>query len=312
MDGILNINKPPGKTSFGVVSLVKRLSGERRVGHAGTLDPSATGVLPVCLGQATRIVEYLVDATKSYRAEIELGVATDTYDACGRITRRGDASGISREQLESALAGFRGLIQQTPPMYSAVRHQGQKLYELARAGIEVERQSRPARIHRLELLDWRPPLATIEVECGKGTYIRSLAHDLGERLGCGASLKGLVRLRCSIFDIGNAVSEAQLEAAFRSGYWRRFIYPIDSVLCHWPAVVVSDAVEDMVRQGRPLSAEDAPCPESAGDITSSPSGERCRAYTADGQFLAVLRLEGGQWRPEKVFLPPPQPDSGGG
>ncbi len=303
MDGILNINKPSGKTSFSVVSMVKRWSGERRVGHAGTLDPAATGVLPVCLGQGTRIVEFLHDATKVYRAQIELGVTTDTYDACGRITRRGDPSGISREQLESALASFCGLIQQTPPMYSAVRHQGHKLYELARHGLDVERKSRPARIYRLALLDWQPPLAAIEVECGKGTYIRSLAHDLGQLLGCGASLKSLIRLRYGLFDVKNAVSIPQLEEAFRGGYWQHFIHPIDSVLLDWRAAVVADATEDMIRKGQSFvlpaggdTDHKEPPPVSAQN--------RCRAYTIDGQFLGVLRFypERGQWQPEKVLL----------
>jgi len=218
MDGILNINKPWGKTSFSIVAMVKRLSGERRVGHAGTLDPAATGVLPVCLGQGTRIIEFLVDATKAYRAEIELGMVTDTYDASGRIIQRGDPSGISQNQLESVLTSFCGLIWQTPPMYSAVKYQGKPLYELARTGITVERGSRLTEIHRLELVDWQPPVATIEVVCGKGTYIRSLAYDLGQALGCGAYLKSLIRLRCGLFDIREAVSVPQLEDAFRYGY----------------------------------------------------------------------------------------------
>ena len=136
MDGILNINKPWGKTSFSVVAVAKRLSGVRRVGHAGTLDPMATGVLPVCLGQGTRVIEFLVDTTKAYLAQIELGVTTDTYDACGKVTSKTTPSGISQEQLESMLASFRGLIQQTPPLYSAVKYHGKPLYQWARAGIE--------------------------------------------------------------------------------------------------------------------------------------------------------------------------------
>ena len=187
MDGILNINKPLGKTSFSIVSMVKRLSGESRVGHAGTLDPAASGVLPVCLGQGTRVIEFLLDAPKAYRAEIEFGVVTDTDDATGKIISRGDPSGINRRKLLSALDSFRGLISQTPPMYSAVKHHGKPLYKLARQGIEVERKSRLRWIYRLELTSWQPPLATIEVECSKGTYIRSLAHDLGQLLGCGAT-----------------------------------------------------------------------------------------------------------------------------
>ena len=297
VDGILNINKPWGKTSFDIVAMVRRLGGERRVGHAGTLDPMATGVLPVCFGQGTRVVEFLVDATKTYRAQIELGVATDTYDASGKITHRGDPSGISRGQLETTLTSFSGLIAQTPPMYSAIKHFGKPLYQLARAGIKVERQSRLTKIYRLELMDWQPPVATIEIECGKGTYIRSLAHDLGQALGCGANLRSLIRLRCGLFDIKDSVSIPQLEDAFHYGYWQHFVYPIDIVLSHWTAVVVSYATGEAIRNGRPLVlASDSSPAWSCVD-------NHCRVYTSDGRFLGVLRFdpERGQWQPEKVF-----------
>ena len=298
VDGILNINKPWGATSFSIVAMVKHLSGERRVGHAGTLDPTATGVLPVCLGRGTRVIEFLLDSTKTYRAEIELGVATDTYDASGNITQKGDPSGISREQLVSALTSFCGLIQQTPPMYSAVKYHGKPLYELARAGINIERKSRLTKIYHLELIDWQPPAVTIEVECGKGTYIRSLAHDLGQTLGCGANLKSLTRLRYGLFDIRDAVSVSQFEDAFRYGYWQHFVYPIDIVLLHWAAMVVNDDTGRVIRNGCPLVLESDASP-------ASPCFEnRCRVYTPDGYFLGVLRFnsERGQWQPEKVFL----------
>jgi len=307
MDGILNINKPWGKTSFSIVSLVKRLSGERHVGHAGTLDPAATGVLPVCLGQGTRVVEYLTDSTKAYRAEIELGVATDTYDASGRITEKGDPSGISLNQLESALSSFCGLIRQMPPAYSAVKYRGKPLYELARAGIKVERRSRRVNIYHLELIDWHSPLVTVEVVCGKGTYIRSLAHDLGQVLGCGAHLKSLIRLRCGLFDIKDAVSLPQLEDAFRYGYWQHFLYPVDSVLLHWTAMVVSEDARQDIRKGQPLALKNGDLGSGypKQPISEQPSSEnRCRAYSLDGRFLGVLRFnsEKEQWQPEKVFL----------
>ena len=308
MDGILNINKPWGKTSFSMVAMVKRLTGERRVGHAGTLDPEATGVLPVCLGQGTRVVEFLVDATKAYRAEIELGVITDTYDASGRIIQERDPSGVSHDQLESALASFCGLIQQTPPMYSAVKYRGKPLYELARAGITVERRSRLTKIYDLELVDWQSPIATIEVVCGKGTYIRSLAYDLGQVLGCGAYLKSLIRLRCGLFDIRDAVSVPQLEDAFHHGYWQHFVYPIDSVLSHWVAMIVNDDVGQNIKHGRPLVLGDGDR-DAVSDYLERciPDGSsyenRCRVYALDGHFLGVLRFnsERGQWQPEKVF-----------
>ena len=296
LDGILNINKPPGKTSFGVVSLVKRLSGVRRVGHAGTLDPAATGVLPVCLGQGRRVVPFLHDAAKVYKARVELGVTTDSYDAAGNITGRADPSSVSRRQLLSALDSFRGLIRQQPPMYSALKHGGQPLYRLARAGIEVERKSRPVRIYRLELKRWQPPLATIEVECGKGTYIRSLAHDLGQLLGCGAHLKSLVRLKYGCFDIKDAVSLPQLEDGFRHGYWQRFLYPIDIVFQDWVAVVVDEAAAEDVKNGRPVELK-------AGGGLKPVKGGRCRVYNGDGRFLGVLNFnaEKGFWQAGRVF-----------
>ena len=295
VDGILNINKPPGRTSFSIVSFVKRLSGVRRVGHAGTLDPAATGVLPVCLGQGRRVVSFLHDTAKVYKAQVEFGVTTDSYDATGNITATGDPSGVSRKQLLAALESFRGIIQQTPPMYSAIKHGGRPLYELARAGIEVERKSREVQIYRLELKRWQPPVATIEVECGKGTYIRSLAYDLGQLLGCGAHLKNLVRLKYGCFSLEDAVSLPQLEDGFQHGYWHRFIYPIDIVFQDWAVVVVDDAGEADVRNGRPVELK-------PGD-DFQPEVGRLRAYNADGRFLGLLQFnrEKGHWRPGKVF-----------
>lgn len=295
MNGILNINKPEGETSFGVVAMVKRLTGERRVGHAGTLDPMATGVLPVCLGQATRITQFLTGATKHYRAEMELGVTTDTYDASGKVIERKDASLISQEQVVSALTSFVGEIQQVPPMYSALKHHGRRLYELARQGTTVERRPRTARVSSLQLTDWKPPVATAEVVCGKGTYIRSLAHDLGQALGCGATLKSLVRLRCGPFELADAISASQLEEAVGYGYWRCLLHPVDSALLHQTAIVVGDTVGNMIRNGRPVAM--------GNDSVAVPAGYRCRAYTGDGHFLGVLLFnqETGQWQPEKVF-----------
>ena len=295
MDGILNINKPIGKTSFSIVAMVKRLTGEKRVGHAGTLDPMATGVLPICLGQATRLVEYLMDNTKTYCAEIELGVATDSYDSEGKVTQRGDASGITLEQLETALNSFRGVIIQTPPMYSAVKYHGKPLYELARAGISVERKSRTAKIYSLELKEWQSPILTIEVTCGKGTYIRSLANDLGQTLGCGASLKNLERSRCGIFNICEAITPECFEEACRDGYWESLLYPMDSILSHWETVIVGEKKAQAIRNGTLISLEE--------DSILKVGSNYCRAYTWDGTLLSILHFdsEKKQWQPEKVF-----------
>ncbi len=293
MDGILNINKPAGITSYGVVARVKRLSGERRVGHAGTLDPAATGVLPVCLGKATRVVEFIMGAPKTYLAGIELGITTDTYDAAGQIDSQTNPSHIDRPAVEAALVPFRGEIMQTPPMYSAVKHGGRPLYTLARAGLVVERESRKVTIHRLELVDWRPPRLILEVTCGRGTYIRSLAHDLGQVLGCGACLATLARTRYGPFKIEEAVPMPHLEETFREDSWRQLVYPIDFVLADFPAAAIDEAAEAAMRAGQILPL---------GDII--PAGpELCRAYSRDGRFLGILRrLTEDTWHPDKVFV----------
>ena len=308
MDGILNINKPGGPTSFSIVSKIKRLCGERRVGHAGTLDPASTGVLPVCLGNGTRIIEFLMDSTKTYRAEIELGTATDTYDSSGTITQTSDSSDIDLAQLKSALSSFYGQIYQVPPMFSALKHQGKPLYEWARAGITVERRSRPITIHKLEIINWLTPLVTVEVTCSKGTYIRSLAHDLGQVLGCGAYMKNLVRLKYGLFDIEDSVSIEQLEDAVNHGHWHQYVYPVDSVLSHWTAVVVGDDAEQAIINGRPVILDEAVNDNQSGNperqVLNVPFEHNyCRAYSGDGRFLAVLRFdpEKEHWQPRKVF-----------
>ncbi len=299
MDGIININKPKGKTSFSIVARIRKLSGERRVGHAGTLDPEATGVLPVCLGQGTRVIEFLVNTTKTYRARIEFGRATDTYDGSGRITHEGDITEIKKRRVEAALDVFRGRIEQTPPMYSAVKHRGQPLYKLARVGITVERKKRVAVIHRLELISWRKPVAMVEVECSKGTYIRSLAYDLGEHLGCGAFLKSLVRTRCGIFDIEDAISLPQFEEACQNGNWQELLHPIDIVLQDLPAIVIDKDNEKAFKTGRVIIQGD----NDTGNSKDS-SYRYCRAYSRDGRFLGILRRSKsrGFWEPKKVFV----------
>jgi tRNA pseudouridine55 synthase len=297
LDGILNINKPAGKTSYGVVAIIKRLTGERRVGHAGTLDPDATGVLPISLGKATRVVEYLADAAKTYIADVEFGAATDTYDASGTITQHGDVSGLARAQIEAALAPFQGEINQMPPMYSALKRAGEPLYKLARAGITVERKTRRVTIYHLEITDWQPPVVTLEIECSKGTYIRSIAHDLGQALGCGAFLKTLVRSRYGTFDIKEAISIPQLEAASTEGTWKRFLYPLDYVLEGLPKITISETEEKAMIQGSCLCLQNVDAPDKASE-------PRRRAYGAGGRFIGILRFvpESGLWRPEKVFV----------
>jgi tRNA pseudouridine 55 synthase len=293
MDGILNIHKPSGPTSFATVARLRKLVGEPKAGHGGTLDPLACGVLPVFLGQATRLAEYLMEHPKSYRAEIELGVSTDSYDAEGAVTQRSDASGIDWIAVEECLKRFRGDIQQTPPVYSALKQHGQPLYKLARQGQDVEVESRPTSIYRLELVAFNPPALTLEVECSKGTYIRSLAHDLGAGLGCGAHLAGLVRTSYGPFKLQDAVTLEQLERAVADGTWARMIRPMDAVLSLWQKIMLSGEHVEMVRCGVGLS------------LDSDPTTGRLRAYDKAGLFIGLLKFEAEsrQWRPQKVFHP---------
>ncbi len=300
INGFLNLNKPLGKSSFALVSLVRRLTGVRRVGHGGTLDPAAGGVLPLCLGQATRLSDRLLTERKGYSSRVMLGVTTDTYDADGTVVQQRDPSGVTRGQVEEAVGGFRGRIQQVPPMYSALKHKGKLLYELARTGIEVERKPRAVDIYSLEIGGWEPPFFNLEVECGRGTYIRSLAHDLGEALGCGAHLHGLVRTMVGPFRLEDALSVEALFDSVHGGYWEQHLYPMDCVVPGLSAAILDLDSERVVQQGQFMPHE---APAWASARNPSP-GELCRAYTSDGDLLALMVYEAERegWKPSKVFV----------
>ncbi|HEY7125620.1 MAG TPA: tRNA pseudouridine(55) synthase TruB [Ktedonobacterales bacterium] len=335
MDGIFNLCKPVGMTSHDVVARVRRLTHQKRVGHAGTLDPAASGVLPVCLGLATRVVEYLSEGGKSYRATIVFGVVTNTYDAEGEVVRSASVH-LSREAIEAALPAFLGDQMQVPPLYSAIKKDGQPLYKLARAGIEVELQPRPVVISRLEVLEWQPPALTLEVECSKGTYIRSLAYDLGERLGCGAHLGGLVRLRSGPFTLEESLTLEELAQALDDGSWVEYLFAPDEALLQCGAVIVGPGNEQRILQGQglrlasgavlpalpvmatamsappviaPVAASDGDAEEQkrAGGGLQEREEERTsdllRAYSVDGRFLAILswQRDSATWHPQKVF-----------
>jgi tRNA pseudouridine55 synthase len=296
IDGILVINKPPGITSHDVVSRVRWLTHQRRVGHAGTLDPLATGVLVVCLGQATRVAEYATGGDKTYRAEIVLGIATDTYDSDGRVTGRA-AVRASLDEIQTALAGFLGPILQAPPAYSAIKQGGEPLYKAARAGLDVSTEARPVRIDALRVVAYQAPVLVLQVDCSKGTYIRSLAHDLGQRLGCGAHLSALVRLRSGRFRLEDAITLNDLALAVEFGYVDRFLYAPDETVLDQPAVILGPERATSIRQGKGLA------------LTATPSGDAqpilCRAYDLAGEFLALGKLDrrAGWWQPHKVFKP---------
>jgi tRNA pseudouridine55 synthase len=294
VDGILNLNKPSGWTSHDVVARVRRLTGVRRVGHAGTLDPLATGVLLVGLGQATRISEYLMAGRKRYRAVVRLGVSTDSHDADGQVTATAPVT-ATRAHVEAALAGFRGRIDQVPPMVSALKRDGQPLYKLARRGVAVERQPRPVDIFELALTDWAPPDLTLELTCSPGTYVRALARDLGQILGCGAHLTELTRLASGNFTLEQAVRWEQFEAAVADGSWRKWVSPIDAGLQSFPACDLDAQESQRVQHGLPLSA---------GQVAAPPDA-LCRAYDPERRLLALLRFDtqADVWRPHKVFRP---------
>ena len=295
IDGILNIDKPAGITSMDVVRRIKRASGQKRVGHGGTLDPFASGVVPICLGRATRMMEYLVDGTKEYHATVRLGVETDTYDVDGEVVAESDASDIDIEAIRQALRRFVGMIEQVPPMYSALKKDGERLYNMARAGIEVEREPRSVHVIGIDVVDWSPPDLIIDVTCGRGFYMRSLAHDLGEVLGCGGHLQELTRTRNSAFNIDEALSLEEAETCFTEGTWQDMLHSPDVAVRSMPAIVVDRSVADRVRNGRPLPG--------ALRIPFDQPGEECRVYGSDGEFLALMIFDRstGQWQPRKVF-----------
>jgi tRNA pseudouridine55 synthase len=287
--GILNINKPTAWTSHDVVARVRRIAGQRSAGHAGTLDPAATGVLLVCLGQATRVTEYLMAGDKTYRALVHLGTTTDTYDADGEVTATGAVPDLSAGDLECALAEFSGEIQQLPPAYSAIKQDGVPLHRRARRGEEVQLQARPVTIYRIDVLEWRSPDLSLDVTCAPGTYIRSLAHDLGQRLGCGAHLAGLMRTRSGRFSLAEAITLETLADASAQGALERHLHPLEDALGSLVVVPVDEQATEHLVHGRPIPAGEGP----AGDLGY--------ARAANGQVVAILQHRAGQWWPQKVF-----------
>jgi tRNA pseudouridine55 synthase len=298
VDGFLNFYKPPGMTSMDALRRIKRITGQRKkVGHAGTMDPLAHGVLPICFGQATRLMEYIIDGVKLYQMEIKLGATTTTYDAEGEVVKTGNVNGLTREMVEDALPSFIGVIQQTPPMYSAIKVQGQRLYQLARAGIEVEREARTVEIHDIQITEFSPPTLGLRVESGRGVYMRSLAHDLGEALGCGGYVTDLARLYCGGFRAEESVTLEQLEEANAAEPlgWQQYLHPPDWALKGLRSISVSIQAEHYLRHGQSISL--GRMVPDAGYL------EQFRAYSSDGRFLAVVRFDRStnNWQPVKVF-----------
>ena len=295
--GYLNINKPQDWTSTDVVRKLKGVTKSKKIGHGGTLDPLATGVLPICVGSATRFADTVLLGTKSYRITMELGSSTNTYDSTGETTAEAEWSSVTREQIIESLEGFKGKFDQIPPMFSALHHNGKRLYELARKGIEVERPARPVETMRLELVEFNAPEVVIDVECGHGFYARTLAHDIGEKLGSHAHLTGLVRTHAGAFKLEDTVTIEQVVEAAEAGDWRTVAMPIDTTLQHMGQTTLTDAFVEMIKYGRQIPVGEI------GKPGEYESGERIRAYTPDNELLAILIYEPEKlgWRPEKVL-----------
>ena len=265
VSGILLLDKPLGLSSNHALQRAKRLYGAAKAGHTGSLDPLATGVLPLCFGEATKFSQYLLDADKGYETTVRLGVCTDTGDAEGEITQQRDASTITQADVETVLDDFRGTISQLPPMHSAIKKDGQPLYKLARRGVEVERQPREVRISELVLRDFRPGTEAevdLTVFCSKGTYIRSLAMDIGEALNVGGHVVALRRTRVASFELNRCVSLdtlAALKEADKQDAMDALLAPVDSALEHMPLLKLPESSGFYLRQGQPVLVPNAPC-----------------------------------------------------
>lgn len=286
--GYIVIDKPAGWTSHDVVGRVRRILQEKRVGHAGTLDPAAVGVLPVAVGLATRTVEYLSDASKSYVADVTFGVTTDSADIDGEVTSTSDAGDVTEQMVIEALGLFEGDQLQVPPMHSAIKVDGVRLYERARRGEHIEVDARRVTFHEISLIDWSPATATIFISCSKGTYIRSLARDVGMTVGPGAYMSNLVRVQAGPFTLEDAVRIDQLEEMVAVEQWETFAYHPDAVLHGWPALVLDAARARAWRQGKSIACEGA-----SGGV---------RVYDASGTWLGVGQAneDGTLLQPTKV------------
>jgi tRNA pseudouridine55 synthase len=293
VSGVLVVDKPVGMTSHDVVQVVRRGTGIRRAGHTGTLDPRASGVLVVLVGPAVRLSEFVSASDKRYQAIIRLGERTDTYDADGEVTHR-EPVNITKDQIEEALTHFEGTVEQVPPAYSAKKIDGKKAYELARNGEEVELEAKEIDVYHLELLEWDPPEAIIDVYCSSGTYVRSLANDLGDVLDCGGHLVGLRRTKSGEFALRDAVQLRRLEESFDQGDWYKYLIPAAEALSDWPSRELSFEEVDMVRHGHRIPVEEAP---------ENPD-HWVRAISQQGELVALLEyvLEEKEWQPRKVFF----------
>jgi tRNA pseudouridine55 synthase len=292
VSGVLVVDKPIGLTSHDVVQIIRRGTGIKRAGHTGTLDPRASGVLVILVGPAVRLSEYVSASDKRYQATVRLGSSTDTYDADGTFTSPTvSVDSIDEEHFNEILQTFTGTIEQVPPPYSAVKVKGRKAYEMARNGEEVDLEPRTIQVYSLEILEWAPPEVVIDVYCSSGTYVRSLAHDLGNQLGCGAHLIGLRRTKSGRFTLRDAVPLRRLQEAFTAGDWYRYLIPAAEALADWPMIELDGDQVELIRHGHRVPAE----PGATG---------WARGVSQQGDLVALMEFDEqtGEWQPKKVFF----------
>lgn len=293
ISGVLLLDKPQGMTSNEALQEVKFLYKAAKAGHTGSLDPLATGLLPICFGEGTKLSAFLLDADKHYRVRVRLGETTTTADAEGEVVERKDPGAVGEAMVREVLKEFLGEQQQMPPMYSAIKHQGERLYKLARQGVEVEREMRTIHIHSLELLSFQLPEFELDVHCSKGTYVRTLAEDIGKRLGCGAHVSGLRRTGVGPYDDRSMLPLEQIQAAFAEKQFQQmddWLLPLESALAEWPEVKLTPDAAFYMRQGQPILVPNAP---TSGWV---------RLYANQHDFLGVGQiLEDGRVAPKRLM-----------
>lgn len=296
--GIINVYKEKGYTSHDVVAKLRGIAGQKKIGHTGTLDPDAEGVLPVCLGKATKVCELLTDKDKTYRAVLFLGQTTDTQDASGTVLETSDISNLNESQVTEAVQSFVGEYAQIPPMYSALKVGGKKLYELAREGKTVERKARNVKIHSIKILRVDLPRVEMEVSCSKGTYIRTLCHDIGEKLGVGGCMESLLRVRVGRFVLADSLRLSEIQRAKEDGNLEKILQPIDSVFEQYRAVRIRSDQEKRLQNGNSFRKPDR--------LQNYDDQEMVRVYDSNGHFAAVYRYveKDHEFRIVKMFLQP--------
>lgn len=287
MNGIIVIDKPKGRTSHDMVYFIRRMTGIKKVGHTGTLDPDATGVLPLCIGNGTKVSDMLLESDKCYRAELILGMTTDTQDLSGNVLEEKEVN-LREEEIIKAAESFVGEIEQIPPMYSAIKQDGKKLYELARKGIEVERKPRRVTVNEITIVKIDKNTVTIDVDCSKGTYIRTLCSDIGEKLGCGGCMGNLRRTKAGMFKIDESHTVEEIEKLKENGKLGDIILPVDSVFMKYPKIQLNEKQVKSVTNGIRMTYKGV-------------EGQTYRVYDNNNEFLCISKIEDGKLRLVKSF-----------